>query len=333
MLLLQALVSLGCALAGASPGTYPHYPTRSVTRLDGSLPFVFLPDLEVADPSDLDPTTIAFNDWMVVPGAFDSLPRYPMHRGTGVYKIAVDTIPNAVQRLKIEACSLWCQVWVDGAKAGSPHSNGYTAFWVDLPPSPASSRTVYVVADNRFDKDRTPLQNRQYDFYQWGGLTRSVYLHQSKARTWVERVQVTTKDHTTGRVALQVFLSGAPLAGAARFHVSFDGGRAVPVEAERGAGGGYALEPSFLVPDFKLWEPGSPGLHTVTVALGGAGGDAATARFGIRTVVADGPHITINGRRVKLLGYCYHDMAPGYGAAVPAARRRGRSPLDRGRSL
>ena len=74
----------------------------------------------------------------------------------------------------------------------------------------------------------------------------------------------------------------------------------MPVEAVRGAGGGYALEPSFLVPDFKLWEPGSPGLHTVTVALGGAGGDAATARFGIRTVVADGPHIAINGRRVKL---------------------------------
>ena len=63
--------------------TYPLYPERSITDLNGIWQFRFLEKtfLEDADEESFTP-----NDVMCVPGAFDATPAYRCKRGTGLYR-------------------------------------------------------------------------------------------------------------------------------------------------------------------------------------------------------------------------------------------------------
>ena len=59
------------------------------------------------------------------------------------------------------------------------------------------------------------------------------------------------------------------------------------------------------VPAVRLWSPEERSLYTAVVRLGPAGAavDTASARFGVRTVVADGHKLMLNGNRLYLAGY------------------------------
>ncbi len=66
--------------------------------------------------------------------------------------------------------------------------------------------------------------------------------------------------------------------------------------------------------NFSLWQPDSPNLHTLTVDNGM---DSMTVRFGIRQVWAEKGQIILNGKPIKLLGFCRHEAHPQYGPALP----------------
>ena len=80
--------------------------------------------------------------------------------------------------------------------------------------------TLVVVSSNHFSKQLTPTQRQNYDFYQFGGLIRTVSLHVLPAggAPSLDRVEVTPlaapPEHTvpSGRVNVSVVLRGAPAA-------------------------------------------------------------------------------------------------------------------------
>ena len=228
--------------------------------------------------------------------------------------------------LRFEACSLFCRVYVDGAVAGASTLGGFTPFNVTLRPSQAAQRVVHVVASNVFDPVLTPSQAANYDFYQYGGLIREVTLHVLPP-THLDRVAVSpTRERgglgPSGRVNVSVSLGGRGAAAAtAELALCWDIGAAARCTAAPKPyplAGGTVHIAELPVPGGVVWDPTSsaPALHTLTVALPD---DAVQVRFGLRTVVAAGRHILVNGKQTKLHGYNRHDLYPQLGPSLPTS--------------
>ena len=134
------------------------------------------------NPSDgaLTPNTTA------VPSCFDAVPNgLAGPRGVGMYRTTFNQLRNMSARLHFGACSFYCRVFVDGKFVADHRAGGYVAFTVDVPAiSPSSngshaevSRELGVLADNRFNETTAPLHTGG-DFWHFGGLMRSVTLHE-----------------------------------------------------------------------------------------------------------------------------------------------------------
>ena len=111
--------------------------------------------------------------------------------------------------------------------------------------------------------------------------------------------------------------------------LAFDGASHVSawvhVPAAGGGGGGSggstatATAAAVAVPGAKPWHPSSPHLHTVRATVGSSG-DAAVARFGLRTLsVTAAGRFALNGKVLTLKGVNRHTMSAASGAALTLA--------------
>lgn len=163
-------------------GEYPIFTSRKVITLDGRWSFAYLGS-NITDVTTLTPNGINTPYTVVVPSSFDLLPLPDKNnlqgiRGTVLYRTTVYTIPNSFARIRIGACGFYCRVFVDGVFVGDHGGNGYTAFWIgSIPPSNATLRTLEIIADNRFNLTTARLHSYANDWYQYGGLYRSVEYH------------------------------------------------------------------------------------------------------------------------------------------------------------
>jgi beta-glucuronidase len=284
---------------------YPHYSKRVWQSLDGIWDFHFLGEEATLDGLDLG--GVNYDDQLCVPGVFDVTPKYAGRRGLALYRRKVDASAGRL-KLRFGGIGLWARVFWDGKPIGTLDLP-YSGMELEFKSETAGEHTLVVAIDNRFDFKRTPLFSQYYDFYAYGGFYRGVELHELPACS-LERVRVATLDLSNGIVDLDIELSGA-VPARVDFTVAFD--RQAPACYGGEVRGGH-VRLSLPVPDFRLWSPESPHLHTVTVALAD---DAITERFGIRTVSVDGDRICVNGTPRKLLGYCRHEAHPEFGPVQP----------------
>ena len=161
---------------------YPIYPSRKVITLDGRWNFAWLGP-NITDVTTLTPNGIVTPLTTVVPSSFDLLP-FPNtdnlegQRGTVLYRTQIYSIPNTFSKLRIGACGFYCRVFIDGLFMGDHGGNGYTAFWIGgIPPSNNSIRLIEIIADNRFNLTTARLHAYANDWYQYGGLYRSLEWH------------------------------------------------------------------------------------------------------------------------------------------------------------
>ena len=264
-------------------------------NLNGSWQFRFEKDksiAEVADPAFVAVETIA------VPGCYDMLPKYLCLRGTGLYRRTF-TLESAVDNawLVIDGMGLVGNFRIDGKDLGT-HPYPYARLELATGPLAAGEHTLFAALDNRFDWETLKLARPYYDFYLFGGFYHGVSLAFDN-----RRLLVRTRDYAKGVVEIEAvhFAQGdfdATLVFDGRNEVaaSFKGGRA-----------------TVSVPDFRLWSPESPSLHTVALK------DGLSARFGIRTVEARDRRLWLNGKPLYLKGANRHESHPTFGAATPEA--------------
>ncbi len=284
---------------------YPHFKTRRVSNLDGQWDFSCLGKVDL---EQIDISKIEFNEKMPVPAAFDAMPLYAGERGIAAYRKIVEVTPGFYGRIQFEAVSMWCRVYVDGV-AIKEHGCGYSEFWCAFPLSDSAQREIVILVDNRFDLDRTPLHEPYYDFYQWGGIIRSVWLHEIPEIAF-EWVRVTPVDYSTGQIEVEAKLTETP-----RDEISCE------IELD---GRHYSLvnfQPlsdlvsfSIQITQPRLWSVESPNLYELRLSIPG---DDMIVRFGIRQVKAQGGKIYLNGQPVKLKGYNRHESHPNFGSALP----------------
>lgn len=284
---------------------YPVYEKRTVRDLSGIWDFFFIPK-EMMKLDSFTPDGLQYDDFQIVPGCFDAAPKYASQRGTGVYRTFFNLSKSGKCLLRIGGVSLYAKFFVDGVEIGS-NPLPYSGFECEFEATEGRHELVVAVS-NAFDYKACPLFSSYYDFYAFGGILRSIEIHELPTN-YLGRCHVTTLDIEKGRVDLKMEItSDEPQA---KVNISFDNKSCETyiVDIKDGISN-IVLD----VPDFKLWSPESPSMHSVTIDMPT---DKITESFGIRKVEVVGNKILINGNEFIARGYNRHESHPEAGSAVP----------------
>lgn len=288
---------------------YPLFEQRKIIDLDGIWDFTFLGDVDIESTK---PEEIEYNDKLCVPSAFDAMPKYANKRGLAVYRTYVDIIPGKAGQIYFQSVGMWCRIFIDG-EAQLDHHPAYTAFSCDIPKSEKSYREIVVYVDNRYNLERSPLQENFFDFYNYGGIFRSVTAYELPD-CFIQYCHITRTNAEKGEVTIKVKLNGM-VPDKVDLTLEFDEGKTETCSDCVVEDGGVTIKTT--VPNPKLWDPENPNLHILKVSIAD---DAIISRFGLREIKTDGKKILINGESVKLLGFCRHEAHPQFGPVQSEAQ-------------
>ena len=254
---------------------------KVMQNIDGIWEFAWAEDI---------PETPRYASFAAVPGCFDAEGLRFNRRGAGWYRRKI-IVSGARQRLRIGASGLHTVVFLDGRKLDESYL-AWSPLTTEFTTEPGEHELVIRV-DN-FIQDH-PLFMDRYDFYGFGGIYDHVTLEEIMEQE-VRTLEVLPLDHTTGEIQLRIETEAPVL------KIAFDGGAEQSLENTR--------ELRLKVPDFRVWSPEHPFLHTVRV-------NERTEEFGIRTIDWSGPRLKINGEEIKLRGVNRHESHPEFGPATP----------------
>ena len=257
-------------------------------------------------------------DTMTVPGCYDTMPKWFLRRGTGLYRRTF-TLAKPVENawLVVDGMGLRGNFRIDGRDLGV-HPYPYARLELETGPLAAGDHTLYAALDNRFDWSTTKLARQYYDFYFYGGFYHGVRLALDNRKLFVR-----TRDYKTGTVEIEaVNFTNGDFDGT----LVFDGKNEVKATFRN-------FRATVRVPNFKLWSPSSPNLHTVTLRPQHHNTSTSqhlnittpqrlniSTRFGIRTVEARDRQILLNGKPIFLKGFNRHETHIEFGAATSDAQ-------------
>ena len=231
-----------------------------------------------------------YDTFAAVPGCFDAEGLRFNQRGTGWYRRRL-TISATRQRLKIGASGLHTVVFLDGRKLNESYL-AWSPLITDFIAEPGEHELVIRV-DNFIQGH--PLFMARYDFYGFGGIFDHVTIEEVQEQE-IRTLEILPLDHTTGEILLRIE-TDAPI-----LKIVFDKDEEQTFENTR--------ELRLKVPDFRVWSPEHPFLHTIQV-------NERTEEFGIRTLDWAGPKLKLNGEEITLLGVNRHESHPEFGPATP----------------
>ena len=278
--------------------TMTSYPPRETVSLNGIWSFRFLPETFLEETEE---ATVACDSAAAVPGDFDVLPETFCRRGCGVYRrnFRLER-PFANALLNIGGIGLRGRFRIDGKEVGFTNLP-WSGVAFETGPLAAGEHEITAVIDNNFSPEKMKLFHPYYDFYAFGGFHRGIELISLPEGTAFDRVQVRTADFRTGKVTLRALFRSGPVSA---LQVRFDTEREFRT-VENGA--------ELTVPDFRLWSPESPALHTVEVR---AGNDSIVETFGVRQIEIGDKTLLLNGKPIYLKGFNRHESHAVAGAAT-----------------
>lgn len=262
-------------------------------NLDGLWQFGF------AEGKYADPLMIPVNSMAAVPSCFDADPELFGSHGTGVYRRTVEC--DGRVRLTFSG-GLFLRIFWDGIEVGKSVLP-YTLEDYEFDSGKPGKHELAIVADNVLTGTNDEMFKEYYDFYGYGGIYSHVELEKISDET-IRRIQVIPLDYRTGEIEVTVEFPDAP--ETTDTTLAFDGGMPEKISCS----GPIRRK----VPNFRLWTPDTPNLHTLTIARNGKSKEVV---FGIRTIDWHGGILRLNGQPLRLLGYCRHEAHPDFGAATP----------------
>ena len=244
----------------------------------------------------------AADDKMIVPGCWDAMNDYFDKRGTGCYRRTFTLEKDVVNAfLVVDGCCLRSKYWIDGREIGFSKLP-WSRIEFATGPLAAGEHVIVAAVDSLTDEAKVKLFHDFYDFYAPGGFHHGVWLELQTTPVEIRRLVVRTRDYRTGLVEIEALYAQE---GASDFtaSVSFDGKPAKDIAFRN-------RRATVTVPDFRLWSPEHPNLHTVTIKQ-------CSARFGIRAVGTASKRITLNGEPVYIKGVNRHESHWEFGATTP----------------
>ena len=218
--------------------------------------------------------------------------------------------------LHFEAAQMKAQVYVNGKKAGD-HVGGYVGFDIEITDQVKDgANEILVRVDNGIDLNLVPSQKA--DFFQFGGLTRDVFIF-STPQNRLKQVRVQTPDVSkdSATIKLEAFVDGQGGFTPAGYRTTITGPDGKEVAS------GDAME--FTVSDPMLWHPDTPNLYRLKTEMLDDDGnvvDTFEDNFGLRWFeFKDNGPFYLNGERLLLRGTHLHEGFAGKGSAMTDEQR------------
>ena len=252
-----------------------------------------------------------------VPCCWESMPDFSSYRGVGVFSREIET--EGAFRLVFKGVSHTARVCLDGREIGS-HYNAYTPFAVAVTDVMAGRHLLEVYADNTFgEASALHIPN---DYMSYGGISRGVLLEEL-TDTYIEyihAVPVMEKDGWKALVSLKVknwYAAGK----ACRLYLDLAGIASEAMELTLEAGGEKTVDFQLSAAEAEAWEIKNPKLYTVRATLSDENGafDDQIDRMGFREIRTEGKDILLNGKKLRIRGFCRHEDHPMFGCALPYA--------------
>lgn len=154
------------------------------------------------------------------------------------------------------------------------------------------------MGDSSDDAPKKKVNNPNFDFFNYAGITRPVYIYTTPAERiddveLVAAVEGETSDAPSAMVSYKVVATG-------------DAACKVEMFDEQGVkvAEGEGLEGELKLDQVTLWQPGAAYLYKVKVTFGE---DVYELPYGVRTVRVEGTKFLINGRPFYFKGYGKHE--------------------------
>lgn len=252
-----------------------------------------------------------------VPGCWESMPDFSSYRGVGVFSREIET--EGAFRLVFKGVSHTARVCLDGREIGS-HYNAYTPFAVAVTDVMAGRHLLEVYADNTFgEASALHIPN---DYMSYGGISRGVLLEEL-TDTYIEyihAVPVMEKDGWKALISVKV-KNWSAAGKACRLYLDLAGIASEAMELALEAGGEKTVDFQLSAAEAEAWEIKNPKLYTVRATLSDENGafDDQIDRMGFREIRTEGKDILLNGKKLRIRGFCRHEDHPMFGCALPYA--------------
>jgi len=244
------------------------------------------------------------NELAAVPGCFDAANELYGKHGTGIYRTKVNCSGRIM--LTFKAIGLRARVFFDDCKAGDiPWAFNPASFVIEA--GSKTEHTLTVAVENTFDPADDSMFHPFYDFYAFGGIYRSVEMRQLP-EVWITNSKVSVVEMENGTVDVSIQLSGGKDVPTEIF---IDGEKCASVNVS-----GQTVC-RCRVPFPAPWSPESPVMHSLKVVIPG---DSLESAFGLRQLEWQNGTLKLNGKELKLLGFCRHDSHPEGGYAISEDR-------------
>ncbi|MDD7738514.1 MAG: glycoside hydrolase family 2 TIM barrel-domain containing protein [Fusicatenibacter sp.] len=250
-----------------------------------------------------------------VPTCWESIPDFAAYRGEGVFTREFQA--GGTIRLVFQGVSHTARICVDGREAGR-HYNAYTPFSCVVKGLQEGIHTLEVYADNSFsEKSALHVPN---DYMSYGGISRGVVLEQLKG-AYIEYVHaVPLREDSVWKADLKVKVNSVSEEDCCyRLNIRLETGEEVVEEFSLKAGEEKILSHRILAGQVEPWCIENPKLYTVNAVLLDETGavDDLTERMGFREIKTEGKDLLLNGKKLRIKGFCRHEDHPMFGCALP----------------
>lgn len=263
--------------------------------------------------------TTAVKRKAAVPGCWENCPDTIDYRGKAVYERNISCSGNI--RLEFKGVSHTADVYLDDMRIAQ-HYNAYTPFSAVVKDLPAGEHKLRVYVDNTFGPDSALHVPNDYQTY--GGITRPVVLEEL-GDVYISKLHFTPllRDGQWCCVIKGEIrnLSAAPFKGRILLSLGEQAVAEAAVRAEGNAACGFETEETPFS-QAQEWCPENPVLYLLNAVLldeRGCETDDLIDRVGFREVRIQGKDILLNGRRIRMKGFCRHEDHPQFGCALPFA--------------
>lgn len=252
-----------------------------------------------------------------VPCCWENLPDFSAYRGVGIFTREFQA--EGTIRLVFKGVSHTAAVYVDGREVGG-HYNAFTPFALTVKDLKPGTHKLEVHVDNSFsEKSALHVPN---DYMTYGGITRGVvleqleqayieYLHAVPVKTetgWSLKtaVKINSISETEQTMKAELFLADKKLFAD---QITLKADQSVIIEKEVPVG------------EVQEWSPESPVLYEISAVLSDSDSsfDDLKERTGFREIKTEGKDILLNGKKLRIKGFCRHEDHPMFGCALPFA--------------
>ena len=276
------------------------------------------------------------SDWktVTVPGVWDKAPgdiTIPVPMKVGWFYRTAPPPQTFKQDITLQflASMMTTDVWVNGEYLGV-HRGGYANFEFDVTgiAHPGEELNIALRVDNRIDMKTVPAPNTGWANF--AGLYREVWLlHQPSARP--EKIATETKLLQDGSAELSIqgnFVNfqekNLKTNLKITLHTNWKSKQEQPVvlTTEKIAvetDGETQWQTTLNIKQPDLWSPDNPHLYQLELNWGK---NKITMPIGLREIKIDGYKFLLNGKRLWLQGFAWHEEYPGHGPIIPLEIRK-----------